>query len=488
MQEKTELDNDIRSQSFSGVKWASIGHFSSQGISFVLGLILARLLLPSDYGMIGMLGVFTAFAGSFVDCGFGSALIRKLNRSEADCSTIFYYNLGASILVYIILYCTAPFIAHFYDQPLMISVVRIACLTLPIGALCSVHSNLLYCRLRFKDIAIGNILAAFFSGCIGLFLAYNDYGVWALVCQGIIASLVSCCYLWRVSGWKPLWVFSVGSFKELFGYGSKLMLSGWLNTLYVQLSPLIIGRFYSSTVLGYYTRAQSYAYFPSSNIMGILQQVVFPVLSRLQDEDRQLIVVYRKYIKICAAFIFCGMSVLAALSKPLVIFLLTDKWLPCVQIMMLLCFSFMFSFVNTINLSLLQVKGRSDLFLRLEIAKKTISITMILLSAPWGIMAMCWAMVIYTQIAIFINTYYTGKLFHLGYREQLADFLPYFIMALIANIPAYMLTYTSLSAGLQLLLGTSMSLSIYILLLKIKHDEIYLLVKQMLLNFSKERR
>jgi len=156
--------------------------------------------------------------------------------------------------------------------------------------------------------------------------------------------------------------------------------------------------------------------------------------------------------------------------------------------MMLLCFSFMFSFVNTINLSLLQVKGRSDLFLRLEIAKKTISITMILLSAPWGIMAMCWAMVIYTQIAIFINTYYTGKLFHLGYREQLADFLPYFIMALIANIPAYMLTYTSLSAGLQLLLGTSMSLSIYILLLKIKHDEIYLLVKQMLLNFSKERR
>ena len=414
-------------------------------------------------------------------------MIRKLTRTEADCSTVFYYNLGASILVYIILYCSAPLIAGFYNQPLLINVVRIACLTLPIGALCSVHSNLLYCQLRFKDIAIGNISAAFFSGCIGLFLAYNDYGVWALVCQGIVASLVSCCYLWMISSWKPLWIFSVSSFKELFGYGSKLMLSGWLNIIYVQLSPLIIGRFYSSSALGYYTRAQSYAYFPSSNIMGILQQVVFPVLSRLQDEDEQLIAVYRKYIKICAVFIFCGMSVLAALSKPLVIFFLTDKWLPCVSIMMLLCFSFMFSFVNTINLSLLQVKGRSDLFLKLEIAKKAVSIIMILLSAPWGIMAMCWSIVIYTQIAIFINTYYTGRLFHLGYREQLADFLPYFILALIANIPAYMLTYTSLSAGIQLVLGTLISLSVYILLLKIKHDEMYFLVKRILLNYGRRK-
>lgn len=487
MQKRTEpeLNNDIRLQGFSGVKWASIGHFSSQGISFVLGLILARLLLPADYGILGMLGVFTAFAGSFVDCGFGSALIRKLNRTEADCSTIFYYNLGASILVYVILYCSAPFIAGFYDQPLLTNVVRIACLTLPIGALCSVHSNLLYCQLRFKDVAIGNISAAFFSGCIGLFLAYKGYGVWALVCQGIVASLVSCCYLWKISGWRPLWIFSVSSFRELFGYGSKLMLSGWLNTIYAQLSPLIIGRFYSSSDLGYYTRAQSYAYFPSSNIMGILQQVVFPVLSRLQDEDKQLIVVYRKYIKVCAAFIFCGMFILVALSKPLVIFFLTDKWLPCVPIMMLLCFSFMFSFVNTINLSLLQVKGRSDLFLRLEIAKKTISILMILLSAPRGIMAICWSIVVYTQIAIFINTYYTGRLFHLGYREQLTDFLPYFVLALIANVPAYMLTYTSLSAGLQLLLGAPVSLFIYILLLKTKHDEMYWLVKQILLNYCK---
>lgn len=487
MQKKTELYNSVRSQSFSGVKWSSIGRFSSQGISFVLGLVLARLLLPSDYGMLGMLGVFTAFAGSFIDCGFASALIRKLNRTETDCSTIFYYNLGASLLVYVIMFCCAPFIADFYGQPLLTNVVRIASLTLPLGALCSVHSNLLHCQLRFKDIAIGNILAAFFSGCIGLFLAYNNYGVWALVFQGIAASLVSCCYLWKISGWKPLWIFSVSSFKELFGYGSKLMLSGWLNTIYAQLSPLIIGRFYSSSALGYYTRAQSYVYFPCSNVMGVLHQVVFPVLSRLQNENEQLIAIYRKYIKICAVFIFCGMSALAALSKPLVILLLTDKWLPCVPIMMLLCFSFMFSFVNTINLSLLQIKGRSDLFLRLEVIKKVISVTMILLSASWGIMAMCWAMIIYTQIAIFINTYYTGRLFNLGYWEQLADFLPYFIFAFLANIPAYILTYTSLSVGMQLVLGGSMSLFIYILLLKIKRDEMYLLVKHILFNYYKRR-
>mgnify|MGYP000133575319 FL=1 len=282
-------------------------------------------------------------------------------------------------------------------------------------------------------------------------------------------------------------MFSTSSFKELFGYGSKLMLSGWLNTMYSQLSPLIIGRFYSSSTLGYYTRAQSYVDFPSSNIMGILQQVVFPVLSRLQNEDEQLIGIYRKYIKVCAIFIFCGMTILAALAKPLILLLLTDKWLPSVPIMILLCFSFMFSFVNTINLSLLQIKGRSDLFLKLEVVKKAISITMILLSASWGIMAMCWSMVIYTQIAIFINTYYTGKLFHLGYREQLTDFLPYFFMALLANIPTYMLTYTSLSIVTQILLGGLMSLSIYILLLKIKRDDMYLLIEHMLLSYCKRK-
>lgn len=278
MQNKTETNSEIRSLGFSGVKWASIGRFSSQGISFVLGLILARLLLPSDYGMLGMLGVFTAFTGSFIDCGFGSALIRKLNRTEIDCSTVFYYNLVTSLLVYGILFCCAPFIAGFYKQPLLTDVTRIACLTIPIGALCSVHSNILYFQLRFKDIAIGNILATILSGSIGLLLAYNDYGVWSLVCQGIVASLVNCGYLWRISSWKPLWVFSMNSFKELFGYGSKLMLSGWLNTMYAQLSPLIIGKFHSSASLGYYTRAQSYVNFPSDNIMGVLQQVVFTIL------------------------------------------------------------------------------------------------------------------------------------------------------------------------------------------------------------------
>ena len=487
MQKKTETDKDIRTLGFSGVKWASIGRFSSQGISFTLGLILARLLLPSDYGMLGMLGVFTAFAGSFIDCGFSSALIRKLNRTDIDCSTVFYYNLGTGLLVYVILFCSAPFIADFYKQPLLTDVARIACLTIPIGALCSVHSNILYFQLRFKDIAVGNILATILSGGMGLFLAYNGYGIWALVCQGIVSSLVNCGYLWWISCWKPLRVFSTGSFKELFGYGSKLMLSGWLNTMYAQLSPLIIGRFYSSSSLGYYTRAQSYVNFPSDNITGVLQQVFFPVLARLQNEDERLIGIYRKYIKICAVFIFGGMVLLVSLAKPLVVFLLTDKWLPCVPIMMLLCFSSMFSFVNTINLSLLQIKGRSDLFLKLEIVKKIISITMLLLSASWGIMAMCWAMVIYTQIAIFINTYYTGKLFHLGYWEQLTDFFPYLVLALLANIPAYLLRYTFLPAGMQIILGGLMSLSVYLFLLKIRQDDIYLLMKHVLSDFYKHK-
>lgn len=479
--------NNIRTRGVSGIKWVSIGRFSSQGIGFVIGLVLARLLLPSDYGILGMLGVFTAFTGSFIDCGFGAALVRKLNRTEVDCSTVFYYNLGASLVIYIILFCIAPLIADFYDKPLLVNVTRVVCLTMLIGSLSSIQGTRLYYQMRFKEIAIGNLWATLLSGCVGLFLAYWGYGVWALVYQNIVASLVNCCYLWKVSHWRPLWIFSIRSFKELFGYGSKLMVSGWLNTMYSQLSPLIIGKFYSISSLGYYSRAQSYVDFPSNNIMGVLQQAIFPILSELQNEDERLIEVYRKYMKVCAAIIFIGMSILAAIATPLVLFLLTDKWLPCALILRLLCFVAMFTFINTINLSLLQVKGRSELFLKLEVIKKTLSIAMILLSAQWGIIAMCWSMIIYTQFAVFINTYYTGKLFNLGYREQWRDFLPYFILAFCSSIPAYLLIYTNWPSGIQIILGIGISLCVYIGVLKFKKDEIYLLIREVLFNYYKSK-
>lgn len=457
---------ELRDKAISGVKWNAIGRFSTQGVNFIIGLILARLLTPSDYGIVGMVGIFFAIAQTFIDSGFGSALIRKNDCNDRDYSTAFYFNVLAGLAFCILLALVSPVIADFFNTPVLKDIVKVMSLNMFISSFAIVHTARLTHSVDFKSQAFVNLLSAILSGACGIFLAYKGFGVWSLVCQHLISTSLRVILLVVVTKWIPRLEFSAESFKYLFGFGSKILISSLLHTVYTNLTTLIIGKFYSAKDLGFYTRGQSLAAFPSSNITGIIQSVTYPVLSKIQDDDRHLIESYRKLISMTSMVIFFGMLLLAALAKPLILAVLTDKWQNAVIYLQVFCLGYMFDHLCSLNLNILYVKGYSNLVLRLEIIKKTISISMIVAAVSFGPLAICIASAIYTQIAVIINTYYTGKLFGLGYFRQLKDFFRYLMFSLISVIPAYMMTYAAIHSVWQLLIGAVSACSIYYLLVR----------------------
>lgn len=471
--------HSVKQETLSGVKWNAIERFSVQGVQFLLGLVMARLLTPEDFGAIAMLGVFLAISNTFIDSGFSNALIRKKNRTDEDYSTVFYFNILISIICYAFLFVIAPWVAQFYDMPILCSVLRVQSISLILNSLCAIQTTRLTIDIDFKGLAKINLLAAIISGVFGVSLAYFGMGIWALVFQSLIATCINVVALWTYSKWRPSLIFSRGSFNEMFSYGSKLLAAGLLNTIYSNLNPIVIGKFFSAQDLGFYNRGTHFARFPSTNINGVLQRVTFPILAKIQDDDEYLIRVYRKNISItCMCIFFCCM-LLAAIAQPIILLLLSEKWLESILYLQIYCFAVMFSHINGINLNLLQVKGRSDLFLRLEVIKKTISTAILFASIPFGVVGICISKIIYTQIAIIINTYYTGKLFHLGYIEQIKDFSGFFFCSLIACFPAYLFTYLDMPYVVSVLFGIMTAPIIYWFILRNnKHmKEIISLVK-----------
>lgn len=456
----------LKEQTLSGVKWNAIGRFSTQGISFVISILLARILSPSDYGVVGMIGIFMAIAQTFIDSGFGSALIRKKDCSDEDYSTAFYFNVVVGLVCYLILFLAAPLIANFFDTPILKDIVRVLSINLFINSLSIVQSAKLTAAVDFKSQAKVSLVATIVSGCIGLAMAYSGFGVWSLVYQSVSLSIVRTILFWLVTKWRPTRVFSKQSFKYLFGFGSKILSASLLHTIYSNLTTILIGKFYTSKDLGYYSRGESLATLPSSNITSILQSVTYPILSKIQDDDERLIQVYRKYIRMTSMIIFFGMCLLAALAKPFILTLLTDKWSNSVIYLQVFCFALMFDHLCQLNLNILYVKGRSDLVLRLEIIKKTISISMIVAAIPFGVLGICISRALYNQIAVIINTYYTGKLFGLGYFAQVKDFIKYLLFSFISVSPAFILSKVSLPPILILIVGASSSCLIYWLLLR----------------------
>ena len=364
---------ELKEKTLSGVKWSAIGRFSTQGISFLIGLILARILSPSDYGVTGMVAIFFAIAQTFIDSGFGSALIRKQDCTDVDYSTAFYFNAVVG-LVFCLLLSLA---AEFFNTPILEDIVVVMSINMFISSLSIVQTARLTAAVDFKSQAKINLVTTIFSGVVGIAMAYNGFGVWSLVWQGVFANLLRTILLLFATKWYPKWQFSKESFKYLFNFGSKILTASLLHTVYSNLTTLIIGKYYTAKDLGYYSRGESMANLPSTNITGILQSVTYPILSKIQDDDKRLIQVYRKYIAVTSLVIFFGMFLLAALAKPLILTLLTAKWLPSVLFLQVFCFALMFDHLCQLNLNILYVKGRSDLVLRLEIIKKTISISML---------------------------------------------------------------------------------------------------------------
>lgn len=466
---------ELKEKTLSGVKWNAIGRFSTQGVSFVISVLLARILSPSDYGVIGMIGIFLAISQTFIDSGFGSALIRKKDCTDTDYSTAFYFNVVVGIVCYLILFFCAPFIANFFDTPILKDIVRVLSINLFLGSLTIVQGAKLTAAVDFKSQAKIGLAATIVSGCVGLGMAYSGYGVWSLVYQSVSSSVVRTLLLWIVTKWRPLRTFSKQSFKYLFGFGSKILSASLLHTIYSNLTTILIGKFYTPKDLGYYSRGESLAQLPSTNITGILSSVTYPILSKIQDDDDRLIQVYRKYIRITSMVIFFGMFLMAALAEPLITTLFTDKWENSIIYLQIFCFTYMFDHICSLNLNILYVKGRSDLVLRLEVIKKTISISLIVAAIPFGVLAICIARALYTQIAIIINTYYTGKLFGLGYFAQVKDFIKYFIYSIVAVLPAFILSYTSIYPLVLLILGACFACFIYWLFVRRNKDFVELL-------------
>ena len=436
--------------------------FSVQGIQFVLGIIIARLLLPSDYGLIAVLNIFLAISQVFIDSGFGNALIRKQNRTEVDFSTVFYFNIVVSVLFYLILFFSSSHIAVFFDAPLLKILTKVIALNIIINALTIVQRTKFTISVDFKTQMKCSLLAVIVSGAIGIIMAYRGWGVWALVAQTIINGVINMSMLWLYSKWIPLKVFSISSFKELFSYGSKLLLSGILDTIYNHLYVFVIGKKFSKNDLGYYTRADNFTQFPSSNITGILQRVAFPILSKMQDDDEQLGSAYRKFIKLSAFLIFPLMVGFAAVADPFIRLVLTDKWSDAILLLQILCLSRMWYPVHAINLSLLQVKGRSDLFLKLEIIKKIIGVIILCITIPMGIVSMCVGLVIFSYLALLINTYYSGKLINIGFLKQMKDLLPILAYSFSMGFIVWYTIQFIHSNGLALFTGILIGIIYYI--------------------------
>lgn len=418
----------LKGKTLKGTVWSAVERFSVQGVIFVVMLVMANLLSPDDYGIVGMIAIFIEVAQSLVDSGFSQALIRKQNRSETDNSTVFYFNIVVGLAIYAILFFTAPLIAHWYDKPditpVLVPMIRLLGLSVIINSFVVVQRALFTVSLDFKSQAKASLGAAVASGCVGIGMAYSGFGVWSIAGYQLTNLAVNVGVLWIISSWRPRLLYSWRSFRELFGFGSKLAVAGVLETVYKNMYNIVIGKVFTAGQLGYYTRAQQFGNLPSSNITGVLQRVTYPVLSTIQNDDERLSGIYRKFLRLSAFIIFPLMLGLAAVAHPLVGALLTEKWAFTAVLLQILCLSMMWYPVHAINLNLLMVKGRSDLFLWLEVIKKVLGIAVMFIALPFGLIPLCWGLVVNSLLALVINTHFTGKLIGVGLFRQLRDLIP----------------------------------------------------------------
>lgn len=416
--------DNLKQKTKKGLYWSAASNFANQGMRFVFGLILARMLSPDAYGVIGMLTVFLCVVQVFIDCGFSQALIAKQDRTQKDFSTEFFFNIGVGLIGYCLLFISAPFIAEFYNMPLLTSVLRVVGLGVIINSLCVVQSAQFAIRLDFKTPAKLAVITNMFSGVVGIFLAYCGYGVWALVFQQIAGNFLNGILLWILAGWRPTFEFSRDSFRYLWSYGSKILASSLIQQVYDNLYPLVIGKFFSARQLGLYSRAQGFATLPSSNISGILGNVSFPILSKINNDFLRLMRLYRQMIETAAFIIFPLMLGLFAIADPLVKVLLNQQWYDCIIILQLLCCALLWQPISAINLSILKVIGRTDIILKLEIIKRIAGIVSIVCSIPFGIIGMCIGYIILYMFCFILNTIYISKITNTPLSLYFKDIMP----------------------------------------------------------------
>jgi O-antigen/teichoic acid export membrane protein len=453
---------NLSAKTKKGLQWSAIERFLSQGIQLAITLMLARLLGPTAFGLVGMLAIFIAVANVFVDSGFSAALIRKTDLSESDLVTAFYYNIAISILCYFILYYSAPYIAYFYQQTELEVLLRVSGLIVLINAFILIPRMQLTVAMDFKTLAKISVVSVVISGLTAIVLALGGYGVWALVVQMLINAICTLLLFIFYVPWWPRGKITQTSFSYLFGFGSKLLISGLLDVIYNNLYQIIIGKKFSPNVVGQFTQANQLASVPAITLTGIIQRVTYPMFSRMQNDACAMTIAYRTTLKMAALVIFPLIVGLGLVAKPLLTTLLGEQWLPAANLLMILCLGFMLYPIHAINLNLLQVKGRSDLFLKVEILKKIVGVSILLLTIPYGVFYMCAGLVVTSYLSLLFNTYYTAKLINISQWQQCKDLLPIWAAVILSALLAYMIgSYFYTIPYLQLFANVMVALIVY---------------------------
>jgi len=423
----------------SGIIWSIGQQFGVKFINLFVTVILARLLSPAEFGLIAMLSIFIAVGNSLMDSGLTSSLIRTRTAGQKDFSTIFFFNLFGSIIVYVVLFFAAPLIAGFYRQPTLTNIVRVYGLTFLINAFFSIQSTLLTKEMKFKLQTVIQIPAVILGGCLGIYLAKNGYGTWSLVWMSLLSASVSTVLHWFYSDWRPRLIFNKKSFRKHFHFGYKMTLSGLLDTIYQNLYTVIIGRFYAAAQLGFYARADSLSQLPIGIISTAINKVTYPMFSNISNDDVKLKMVYRRLMQQVLFWNAPILVFLALIAQPLISLLLTDKWLPSVPYFQILCIAGILYPLHAYNLNILKVKGHSGQFLKLEIIKKVLSVIGIICVIPFGIMGLLYYQLFFTLFAYYINSIYSGKLINYPIKEQLHDIVPILMLSSLLGIACYYL-------------------------------------------------
>ena len=478
------MHESLRNKTISGTFWSATDAFLGQGVTFLVGIVLARLLSPTEYGLIGIALIFTVVLSGIVDSGFSTALIRKKDATDTDYNTMFITNMVMSLLLFVVLYFASPLISVFFNRPELTSVTRAMGLILIFQALSITQVTILTKKIDFKTKTKASLISAVISGVVGVTMAFMGYGVWALVGQKLSNTLLYSICLWFLNRWWPNGSFSRKSFSYMWGFGWKLMLSGLLENTWNQLYQVVVGKFYSPASLGQYSRSKEYATIVSAQFTSIIQRVTYPVLSEVQDDQDRMVSAYRRIIKMTMFVIVLLMISLGAVAEPFIYCLIGPKWHEAATYLPLICLSMSLYPLHAINLNMLKVLGRSDIYLEIEIIKKIISIVPICLGIFVSIYWMLIGTIVTGIIAFFLNSYYTGK--HLGYSSfmQIKDITPSYSLAIIIACPIFFLKYLPCSYWIVLPVQILLGIVLFLAICEYKRIEEYLELKEIIKGVS----
>lgn len=438
-------EQSLKDKTVKGTIWSGIDNVAQFGVTFIVSIVLARLLSPDDYGLIGIITIFTAVCTALINGGFTTALIRKKDATDDDYNTAFIVNLGVSLLLYIVIYLCSPLIADFFHRQELVALTQVSSLGMIIGALGLVQQTRLTKRIDFKTQTKITIVASVVSGIVGIVMALMGFGVWSLVAQSLTSQGLRTILLWLANKWVPQLRFSSESFHDLFGFGWKMMASQVLDTVWKELYQVVVGKFYTPATLGQYTRSKQFSTLFSSNLTIVIQRVTYPVLSNIQDDKERMISAYRRIIKVTMFVTAISMFFLGAISEPLLYCLIGPKWHDAAIYLPLICITGSTYPLHAINLNMLQVQGRSDLFLGLEVIKKIIGIAPLSVCFFYGILPMLYTSILTTIIAYFLNSYYSGKFLRYSSWMQIKDIAPSYGLAALVALSVFFLKYLPVS-------------------------------------------